>query len=124
MIAQSIEWVTVRYSDTGNEEIAQSALFQKTVTFLKDEFHRVYDPYYDILNLSIFDWTETGTEATFLYTMSFQYRDEQFSDLSPSESNIYFKVIENGDTIDLFCNVSPTDVEWEPCKIDDFVNHN
>ncbi len=124
MIAQSIEWVTVRYSDTGNEKTEQSALFQKTVTFLKDEFHRVYDPYYDILNLSIFDWTETGTEATFLYTMSFQYRDEQFSDLSPSESNIYFKVIENGDTIDLFCNVSPTDVEWEPCKIDDFVNHN
>ncbi|MBE6658262.1 MAG: M56 family metallopeptidase [Ruminococcaceae bacterium] len=124
MIAQSIEWVIVRYSDTGNEETAQSALFQKTVTFLKDEFHRVYDPYYDILNLSIFDWTETGTEATFLYTMSFQYRDEQFSDLSPSESNIYFKVIENGDTIDLFCNVSPTDVKWEPCQIDDFVNHN
>ncbi len=124
MIAQSIEWVTVRYSDTGNEETEQSALFQKTVTFLKDEFHRVYDPYYDILNLSIYDWTENGTEATFLYTMTFQYRDEQFSDLSPSESNIYFKVIENGDTIDLFCNVSPTDVKWEPCQIDDFVNHN
>ncbi len=101
-----------------------SPLLEKTRAFLMQEFHRVYDPHYDILTLSISNWTETGTEAVFLYTMTFQYRDEQFSDLSPSKGNYYFKVAENGDTLDLYCNVSPTDVVWEPCNIDDFVNHH
>lgn len=123
LIAESIEWVTVRYSDTGNAQTEQSALFRKTTEYLEEEFHRVYDPYYDILNLSIYDWTENGTEATFLYTMTFQYREEQYADLSPWESNFYFKVTENGDTLDLYCNVSPTGVEWEACQIDDFVSH-
>lgn len=141
-VAESIEWIDVEFSDTGADAANQSELFKKTVDFLAQEYHAVYDPYYQILNLAIFDWNESGNEATFRYTVTQQYwnRDPDTVDyikaakddperyermckdyLAPKESNFFFKVILNGDKIELYSNESPIGVEWKPRKIADYL---
>ncbi len=129
-------------SDTGSDISRQSELFKKAEAFLNEEFHRVYDPYYDILDLTISDWNENGNEAAFLYTMTTQYynRDPDTVDfikaakddperyemmyndyLAPKVVNYFFKVVLNGDEIELYSNESPTGVEWKPRMIDDYI---
>ena len=44
-----------------DEEVS---LFDKTTQYLEQEFHRVFDPYYDIQSLTISNWEENGNEAT------------------------------------------------------------
>ena len=41
--------------------------------------------------------------------------------LAPKESNFFFKVVLNGDKIELYSNESPTGVEWKPRKIADYL---
>ena len=44
--------------------------------------------------------------------------------LKEHEANYEFKVIINGDTIDLYSNIAPKGVEWVPTKIDDYIMSN
>lgn len=142
-IADSITWLGAEFSNTGTDTAMQSDLFRKTEAYLSEEFHRVYDPYYEILDLAIFDWTENGSEATFRYRKTYQHwnRDPDTVDfilaakeedplryemmyrdyLAPKESNFFFKIVMEGDQIRLYSNVSPTGVEWEPREISDYI---
>lgn len=123
-----------------------SDLYSKTVEFLNQEFHRVYDQYYDIQSLSISNWEESENEATFFYKMTFLYynRDpdtveyiqkakEQSQEayetlyndyLEEKEGNYEFKVVMNEDNIELYSNIAPKGTEWVPTKIDDYIMSN
>ena len=129
-------------SDTENS----TNLYDKASAFLEQEFHRVYDQYYDIQNLTISNWEENGDEATFFYNMTYIYynRDPDtveyiqkakaedlekykvlYDDyLKEHEANYEFKVVSNGDNIDLYSNIAPKGVEWVPTKIDDYIMSN
>ena len=120
-----------------------SDLYNDASKYLENEFHRVYDPYYDIQNLIISNWQENGNEATFFYKMTFLYYNKDpdkaeyiqeakkrsqkeyevlYKDyLALKEANHQFKVIKNGDNLELYSNISPNGTEWAPIKIDDYV---
>ncbi|MBQ2695935.1 MAG: hypothetical protein IJF61_01380 [Clostridia bacterium] len=120
-----------------------SQLYQKTSEYLKQEFYRVYKQYYDIQSLTISNWQESGNEATFHYNMTYLYynRDPDklayiqeakkqghekyetlYNDyLALKQANHEFKVVLNGDTLELYSNVAPKGTEWVPIKIDDYV---
>ncbi|MBQ8248345.1 MAG: hypothetical protein IJY93_00480, partial [Clostridia bacterium] len=119
-----------------------SELYKATEEFLAEEFHKAYDPHYDILDLAISDWKENGNEATFIYTMTHQYynRDPSTVDyikavkddperykmmcedyLAPKEGNYFFKIVQNGDKLELYSNESPTEVIWNPIKVTDYL---
>lgn len=126
--------------DTASEG---TALYKKAKKFLWSEFHRVFDPYYDIQSLTISNWEENGNEATFNYNMTYIYYnrdpdkveyirqakevDEErykmlYEDyLAPKQMNCEFKFVLNGEEIELYANVSPTGTEWERRNIDDYV---
>ncbi len=116
----------------------------KTAAWLEQEFHRVYDPWYDIQSLTISDWQESGNEAIFHYKKEYLYynRDPDivpyileakarsqssyerlYQDyLALKESNYSFKIVWNGDKPTLFSDVSVKGVpEWQPIKIDDYI---
>ena len=116
----------------------------KTAAWLEQEFHRVYDPWYDIQSLTISDWQESGNEATFHYKKEYLYynRDPDtvpyileakarsqssyerlYQDyLALKESNYSFKIVWNGDKPTLYSDVSVKGVpEWQPVKIDDYI---
>ena len=116
----------------------------KTAAWLEQEFHRVYDPWYDIQSLTISDWQESGNEATFHYKKEYLYynRDPDtvpyileakarsqssyerlYQDyLALKESNYSFKIVWNGDKPTLYSDVSVEGVpEWQPVKIDDYI---
>lgn len=126
-----------------NPEIQQSNLYTKTKDFLEKEFRRVYTQYYDIQNLTVSDWQESGNEATFFYQMTYlnynrdpdkaayiqeakkrsqkEYETLYKDYLALKESNYEFKVVLNGGEIELYSNISPNGTEWAPIKIDDYV---
>lgn len=116
----------------------------KTAAWMEQEFHRVYDPWYDIQSLTISDWQESGNEATFHYKKEYLYynRDPDtvpyileakarsqssyerlYQDyLALKESNYSFKIVWNGDKPTLYSDVSVKGVpEWQPVKIDDYI---
>lgn len=121
----------------------QTSLYDMAVEFLENEFHRVYDSYYDIQSLTISNWQENGNEATFFYKMTYLYynRDPDKAEyiqeakkrsqkeyevlyndyLALKEANHEFKVVLNGDKLELFSNIAPKGTEWVPIKIDDYV---
>ncbi len=123
----------------------KSELYKKTKAFLENEYHRVYDPYYDIQTLTISDWEENGNEATFWYQMQYlnynrdpdkaEYIQEAkkrsqkgyetlYKDyLAMKESNYQFKIVDNGKELLLYSNDAPKGVEWVPRKIDDYIDH-
>ena len=122
---------------------SDSALKIKTTEFLNKEFHRVYDPHYDIQTLTISDWEESGNEATFWYKMTYlnynrnpnkaEYIQEAkkrgekeyatlYADyLAPKSSNYCFKVVDNDGELKLYSNEAPVGTNWQPVKIDDYV---
>ncbi len=128
-----------------SEETPQtSELYRKTSEFLKSEFKRVYQPYYDIQSLTISNWTENGNEATFFYEMTYLYynrepekadyiaqakgkvSEEKFKKLcddylSAKQANYEFKIVLQNEELKLFANASPNGVDWQPAKIDDYV---
>ena len=106
----------------------------------------MFDPYYDIQSLTISNWQQNGNEATFYYQMTHTYYNKDpdtvdyikkakeedssryemlYNDyLSVKEANAEYKVILNGDNIELYSNVSPKGIEWQPVKIDDYILSN
>ena len=126
-----------------NQEIKQSNLYTKTKEFLEKEFRRVYTPYYDIQNLIISNWHESGNEATFFYQMTYfnynrnpdkaayiqeakqrsqkEYETLYKDYLALKKGNYEFKIILNDGQFELYSNVSPNGTEWAPIKIDDYI---
>lgn len=120
-------------------------LYDKAVEYMAQEYHRVYDPYYDIQNLTLSAWKQNGNEATFFYTMTYLYynRDPDkaayiqeakkgnretyeslYKDyLALKEANCCYKVVWNGKTFDLYCDVSlkGPSVWHGPMTVDDFI---
>lgn len=104
------------------EDKQESELYNRTVEFLEQEFHRVYDPHYDIQSLTVSNWNEHGNESTFFYTMAFSYYGEVPEvNAGVHEVNYEFKIVLNDDSLELYTNVSPKDVVWESIEIDDYV---
>ena len=123
-----------------------TALYFKTKNYLEEEYHRVFDPYYDIQSLTISNWQQDGNEATFYYKMTHTYYNKDpdtvdyikkakeegssryetlYNDyLAVKEANAEYKVILNGENLELYSNVSPKGVEWQPVKIDDYILSN
>ena len=123
-----------------------TSLYFKTKNFLEQEYHRVFDPYYDIQSLTISNWQQNGNEATFYYQMTHTYYNKDpdtvdyikkakeedssryemlYNDyLSVKEANAEYKVILNGDVLELYSNVSPKSIEWQPVKVDDYILSN
>ena len=123
-----------------------TALYFKTKNFLEAEYHRVFDPYYDIKSLTISNWQQNGNEATFFYQMTHTYYNKDpdtvdyikkakeedkeryeklYNDyLAEKEANAEYKVVLNGDNLELYSNVSPKGIEWQPVKIDDYILSN
>ena len=117
----------------------------KTAAWLAQEFHRVYDPHYDIQELVISDWDqENGREATFRYTMNYLYYNRnpdivpyilEAKEKNPSSyetlykdylaqktSNYAFKIHWDGDVPTLYSDVSITgEPEWTPTRMDDYI---
>ena len=123
-----------------------TSLYFKTMNFLEQEYHRVFDPYYDIQSLTISNWEQNGNEATFYYKMTHTYYNKDpdtvdyikkakeddteryeklYNDyLAVKELNAEYKVILNGDYIELYSNISPKGINWQPVKIDDYILSN
>ena len=117
----------------------------KTAAWLEQEFHRVYDPYYDIQQLIISDWDQaSGSEATFHYKMTWlnYNRDPDtvayvtdakkqsqstyetlYNDyLALKEGNYSFKIVWEGDTPTLYTDVSVKEgPEWELAEVQNVV---
>ena len=116
----------------------------KTAAWLEQEFHRVYDPYYDIQELVISNWQESGKEATFYYTMTWlnynrdpdtvPYIQEAKTKSQSSYETLYqdylalktgnysFKIVWEGDTPTLYTDVSVKgEPEWERTEVQNFV---
>ena len=116
----------------------------KTAAWLEQEFHRVYDPYYDIQELVISNWKESGKEATFYYTMTWlnynrdpdtvPYIQEAKTKSQSSYETLYqdylalktgnysFKIVWEGDTPTLYTDVSVKgEPEWERTEVQNFV---
>ena len=124
----------------------RTELYKMTKKYLKEEFERVYTPYYEILLLYIQNWQENGNEATFCYTMEYKNYDrdpdtidyikeakengskyyEQLKReyLEPKTVNYEFKVINNNGKLELYTNIAPKGEEWQPVKVDDFISSN
>ncbi len=123
---------------------AVSDLYNRTRKFLEGEFHRVYDPYYDIQTLTISDWDESGNEATFWYKMTYlnynrdpdkaeyiqeakkrsqkEYETLYKDYLALKEGNYQFKIVYGNNGFELYSNEAPKGVEWVPRKIDDYIS--
>ena len=106
----------------------------------------MFDPYYDIQSLTISNWEQNGNEASFYYKMTHTYYNKDpdtvdyikkakeegssryetlYNDyLAVKEANAEYKVILNGEDLELYSNVSPKGVEWQPVKIDDYILSN
>ena len=123
---------------------SDSVLYEKTEDWLEQEFHRVYDPYYDIQELVISNWQESGKEATFYYTMTWlnynrdpdtvPYIQEAKTKSQSSYETLYqdylalktgnysFKIVWEGDTPTLYTDVSVKgEPEWERTEVQNFV---
>lgn len=120
-------------------------LYDKAVAYMAQEYHRAYDPYYDIQDLTLSAWEQNGNEATFFYTMTYLYynrdpdkvayiQDAKKGDREKYESlykdylalkqdNCSYKVIWNGETFDLYYDVSEKGPPvWHgPMTVDDFI---
>lgn len=133
-----------RFFETALSVPTDSVLYAKIEDWLEQEFHRVYDPYYDIQELVISNWQESGKEATFYYTMTWlnynrdpdtvPYIQEAKTKSQSSYETLYqdylalktgnysFKIVWEGDTPTLYTDVSVKgDPEWERTEVQNFV---
>ena len=122
----------------------RNSLYDKTAAWLEQEFHRVYDPYYDIQELVISNWQENGNEATFHYTMTWlnynrdpdtvPYIQEAKTKSQSSYETLYqdylalktgnysFKIVWESDTPTLYSDVAVKgEPEWEEISIEDYL---
>ena len=141
---ESLSAVLGKYAEFLNPDEV-SDLYRQTAAFLEQEFHRVYDPYYDIQNLTISNWQETENEATFYYEMSWLYYNRDPSTVEYIQQalanqgqsayetlyadylklhygNYIFKIIRTDDGLELYSDISVRGpAEWVPTKIDDYI---
>lgn len=123
-----------------------SDLYAKTVLYMQEEFYRVYSPHYEILDLQVTNWQQTGNEATFRYRKNYKNYDKDPDTvdyirearergdknyeiykkeyLEPKESYYPFKILWEGDELTLYYDQAPKGTDWQPIKIDDFVASN
>ena len=121
-LAKSFGELEALFHQAQESSVVSSDLYNRTVEFLEQEFHRVYDPHYDIQSLTVSNWNEHGNESTFFYTMAFSYYGKVPEvNAGVHEVNYEFKIVLNDGNLELYANVSPKDVVWEPIKIDDYV---
>lgn len=121
----------------------KSQLYNTVERYMSDEFTRVYSPHYEILDLDMKNWQETGNTATFFYTMTFKnfdrdpdtvqyiidaknnnspyYEQMKKEYLEPKEANYEFKAELVDGKILLYSNVSPKGIEWERTEVSDFI---
>ncbi|MBE7022748.1 MAG: M56 family metallopeptidase, partial [Ruminococcaceae bacterium] len=126
------------------DEIGKTPLYLRTEAYLRREFHRVYTPHYEILNLEITNWLESENEAMFYYEMTHKNYDKdpdtvgyiiearERNDknyealkedyLAPHTGTYFFKVVctEKGE-LQLYYNVAPKGQEWQSVTVDDFI---
>lgn len=136
----------VKVEFTPDDSVIEEEMYRLVSEYLESEFHRVYDPYYDIKSLTVSGWNRQGLEATFYYKMvhAFYNRDPDTVDyikkakesgspgyqrlyddyLADKEANYEFKAVLTDEGIELYSNVSPKDVNWQPVKIDDYILGN
>lgn len=133
-----------RFFETALSVPTDSVLYAKTEDWLEQEFHRVYDPYYDIQELVISNWQESGKEATFHYTMTWlnynrdpdtvPYIQEAKAKSQSSYETLYqdylalktgnysFKIVWESDTPTLYSDVSvKSEPEWEEISMEDYL---
>jgi len=131
-----------RFFETALSVPTDSVLYAKTEDWLEQEFHRVYDPYYDIQELVISNWQESGKEATFYYTMTWlnynrdpdtvpyiqeakaksqsSYETLYQDYLALKTGNYFLKIRWEDDTPTLYSDVSVKgEPEWEEVAIED-----
>lgn len=130
---------------SGSLHIDNTELYEQTEAYLDQEFHRVYDPYYDIQDIALSQWTQEGDEASFLCTMTYlNYErdpeavawlqevkaddpssyDAMVQDyLSLHESNYNFKVVQTEDGLALYDDVSVSGgAQWRgPITLDEYI---
>lgn len=99
-------------------------LYTATEAYLAQEFHRVFDPYYDIQSLTITDWVQDGEEATFLYTMVYP-KDAPQGDTE--QMTFSMKVIRDQNKLTFYRDVGGIGgaeydgPKWAPTDIQSFV---
>lgn len=127
------------------QDAVGTELYEQTVAYLDQEFHRVYDPYYDIQDITLSQWTQEGDEASFLCTMTYlnyerdpeavAWLQEKKADdasgydilvqdyLSLHESNYNFKVVRTEDGLALYDDVSVSGgAQWRgPITLDEYI---
>lgn len=127
------------------DSVGSTELYEQTVAYLDQEFHRVYDPYYDIQDITLSQWTEAENEASFLCTMTYlnyerdpeavAWLQEKKADdasgydvlvqdyLSLHESNYNFKVVRTEDGLALYDDVSVSGgAQWRgPITLDEYI---
>lgn len=127
------------------DSVGSTELYEQTAAYLDQEFHRVYDPYYDIQDITLSQWTEAGDEASFLCTMTYlnyerdpeavAWLQEKKADdasgydilvqdyLSLHESNYNFKVVQTEDGLALYDDVSVSGgAQWRgPITLDEYI---
>lgn len=124
------------------EAAPTTPLYTKVKALMEQEFHRVYDPYYDILSLELSDWQESDGEATFTCTMTWQQYERDVTQvawlkqyegtdsyetmcrehLAQQTVNFLLRVTGQGGALTLYANESVVgDPVWTECRVDDFI---
>lgn len=124
------------------EAEATTPLYNEVKALMEQEFHRVYDPYYDILSLELSDWQETDGEATFTCTMTWQQYERDVTQvawlkqyegtdsyetmcrehLAQQTGNFLLRVTLQDGSLTLYANESVVgDPVWTACRVDDFI---
>ena len=122
------------------------SLYSQTSHFLMREFIKAYGEHYDILDLEISEWKENGNEAVFWYKMTYQnYNrnpdkakyiqeakgrskeeyDTLYKDYLETKSGSYhFKVILNGEALELYADTAPKGSEWQKINVGEWLMNN
>lgn len=137
-------------SINNNENIINTDVtnYDKISTYIQEESHNTFSPYYELLDFEISEYQEQTIgrkiEAIFFYKLIYKNYDkdpdtvgyikkakEQGNKnyqllydeyLQPKEMNFQLKVIINeDDSIALYSNSSPKGIKWEEVKMSDFI---
>lgn len=131
----------VFYAQTALQVSAEDTLYSQTAALVTQEFHRVYEPYYDILSLELSDWQQEGDEATFTCVMTWQQYERDVTQvpwlkqyegtdgyqtmcqeyLARKTGSFLLRVTKEEEMLTLYTDESVTDTpSWTKCRIDDF----
>ncbi len=123
----------------------QSALYEKTHSYIEKEFERVYSPYYEILSLDISDWREGDDENEAKFFLEMRHKNlskdpdsaDYIKELKENGAenyermkreylgikSVYFQLMvrEAEDGLQMYFNESPKREDWVAVKADDFI---